>query len=79
MKKNPLPEVLELFDSSPKVVTINLLDKIKTIVQNTGGVTLNKYSEAFDIIELLAKNDFLNLETDDSGSHKVTRKLHVKK
>lgn len=76
MKKNPFHEVVALFNNKPVTVTIQLLDSVRKIMQNSG-VTLQKYSDVFSVLEYLHKNNALELTTTESGSHLI-RNIHVK-
>lgn len=73
MKKNPFHEITALFNSTPSVVTIQLLDVIKKIMHSSG-VEVKTYSNAFKILEYLHENNALELTTTKSGSHLVINK-----
>lgn len=73
MKKNPFHEITALFNSTPTVVTIQLLDVIKRIMHSSG-VEVKTYSNAFKILEYLHENNALELTTTKSGSHLVSNK-----
>ena len=73
MKKNPFHEVVALFNDKPVTVTIPLLDSVRKIMQDSG-VTLQKYSDVFSVLEFLDKNNALELITTESGSHLIRNK-----
>lgn len=75
--KNPFHEIVELFNETPRVVTIQLLDQVRSIMLKTGGVKLLKYSDVFDVLEYLNKGKALVLTTTDSGTHLITKKKYV--
>lgn len=70
-KNNPFPEVVNVFSTTPTILSIQIMDKVREIM-NKSDVVLNKYSEIYEVIKFLADNKALTIDEQVDGSYLIS-------
>ncbi len=73
--KNPFHKIVALFSDTPTTVTMQLLDNVRDIMKKDGNLILNKYSEAFDVLEYLHNHKAITINYLPSGSYTITKNV----
>lgn len=69
--RNPFPEIVKLFSTTPTLLTLPVMDQVRSILE-TSGITLTKYAQVYEVINYLSENKALSISEQADGSYMIT-------